>query len=929
MSGLGVSYLPPTENVAIFDSSLFNRNDETLTYGEMLTKFLTFPVAQGPESLEDTSIYGSLTIENDGDRINLSTPAYTSVVIGDNTTLPDGTPSDSVFIGNKAGENITSTAFGCVAVGQDSFSNTTNISSAITEFYNTAIGSSCLNKATNQFNDTLSNTAVGYSCLSQLERGSNNTAIGVQAGGFGASNNFDNGSLNTFLGAKTGCLDSIGTLTHSTAVGAEAIISDNNQIQLGTASDYVNIPNLIKFPSGQTQINSATATFNEATTSASVSYTNTKYYDSTINFSSNQNTTITIIPPQAGNYLKIYNDCQFFAVLNIDGVKTFTGEWGNGDPTIRLNANSWSLLYAINSTSWMVMDRSSDQVFDTIPITTTTNYELHYNFLNCYLQLSPDASTGRNVTIPSPTAIFSRNKFMRIANASSSFPLTIVSTGINFSGKFGSGTTTYTIPANSSVELLSNGTNWLVIDRSGNQTYYFNGNGIINDWTLNNQYLNSLVEFVASDNAINTNPTFNITASITAGSNLLVVSFTAGSIPVGSSITTGGRTYYIISQDYTAGGSSGGTGSYRLSGYFTTAVASGTLSVKPSSNVANGGTITITTSTSNISTANILTAGAGTIDAGAQLTVQTLPTNISNTIERIGSTGTTGTYLFSAQNSANTTGRVFYSTSATTLLLPVPSTSNLGQTITIKNSSYAPVNITTSARTAIFTGKYSASYVITSSTLDTAVVPAKNHLLRAQQQGVFRSDGTNWEVVEGTSFEGTRAFFVNSVTSSSQIDGTIASVPFSPLYTNTSCLYGLVSNAGIGSGAYAVNMYPFPITVQITFNCLWLSPAVSPVTNIIPQRRIGIQYNGVSSTGTLYLNTNIGSSSIIPENTSIVSGVNTVYSLTATTILQMVSGVITLNPGDQIGVITTKYNGTNSPAGLEGVSGFVYINRIA
>ncbi len=629
--------------------------------------------------------------------------------------------------------------------------------------------------------------------------------------------------------------------------------------------------------------------------------------------------------------MNIYNNSDHVLTLLTTGID-IRGKYGRSsgagaNNTIPMPPHSSVVLYS-NGSNWVANERSYNPTYFITLSTPSTDASSFNYFSDATINISSTAVTNNILVIPPPN----RNEIDNATNTfsnTSAYSISLSITAGTFAGKYGSGTTTLLIPANASVQVLTDGTNWLVTDRSGDQTYYFNGNGIINDWSSNNQYLNSLVEFVASDNAINTNATFNITASITAGSNLLVVTFTTGTISVGSSITTGGRTYYIISQDYTGGGTAGGTGSYRLSGYFTTAVASGTLTLKPSSNVVNGGTITITTSNANISTGNILTAGAGTIDAGAQLTIQTLPTTICNLIERIGATGTTGTYYISAQNSANTTNRAFYSSSATTILLPVPSTSNLGQTITIKNSSYAPVNITTSARTAIFTGKYSASNVITNSTADTAVVPAKNHLLRAQQQGVFRSDGTNWEVVEGTSFEGTRAFFVNSATSSGQIDGTIQVVPFTPLYTNTSCLYGLVSNAGIGSGAYAVNLYPFPITIQITFNCLWLSPAVNPVTNIIPQRRIGIQYNGVSSTGTLYLNTNIGSSSIIPENTSVVSGVNTTYSLTATTILQIVSGVITLNPGDQIGVITTKYNGVNSPAGLEGVSGFVYINRIA
>jgi hypothetical protein len=222
------------------------------------------------------------------------------------------------------------------------------------------------------------------------------------------------------------------------------------------------------FPSGEKQLNSATATFNETTSSSTVSYTNTKYLNSTINFTSNQNTTITIPIPVIGSYLKIFNNCQYYATLNIDGTKTFTGEWGNSDPTIRLNPNTWSLLYATATTGWNIIDRSANQIFDTLSITTATSYEPHYNLLNAYVPFSPDASTGRNVTIPLATATFSRNKYIKISNANTSNPLTIVTTGNSFLGKYGSGTTSLIIPINTWVELFSDGTNWLVNDRSIN-----------------------------------------------------------------------------------------------------------------------------------------------------------------------------------------------------------------------------------------------------------------------------------------------------------------------------------------------------------------------------------------------------------------------------------------------------------------------------
>ena len=60
MSGLGVSYLPPTENVAIFDSSLYQQNTEPLTYQQAIQEFLAYPQAQGTETLQNTNVAGTL-----------------------------------------------------------------------------------------------------------------------------------------------------------------------------------------------------------------------------------------------------------------------------------------------------------------------------------------------------------------------------------------------------------------------------------------------------------------------------------------------------------------------------------------------------------------------------------------------------------------------------------------------------------------------------------------------------------------------------------------------------------------------------------------------------------------------------------------------------------------------------------------------------
>ena len=55
-----MSYKPPRENLPIFDSSLFN--DANTAIPDVSDTYLTFPVAQGAETLKDTTIDGDLLV---------------------------------------------------------------------------------------------------------------------------------------------------------------------------------------------------------------------------------------------------------------------------------------------------------------------------------------------------------------------------------------------------------------------------------------------------------------------------------------------------------------------------------------------------------------------------------------------------------------------------------------------------------------------------------------------------------------------------------------------------------------------------------------------------------------------------------------------------------------------------------------------------
>ena len=54
------SYKPPSENLPIFDSSLFD--NANVAVPDVSDQYLTFPIAQGAETLQDTTVAGDLTV---------------------------------------------------------------------------------------------------------------------------------------------------------------------------------------------------------------------------------------------------------------------------------------------------------------------------------------------------------------------------------------------------------------------------------------------------------------------------------------------------------------------------------------------------------------------------------------------------------------------------------------------------------------------------------------------------------------------------------------------------------------------------------------------------------------------------------------------------------------------------------------------------
>jgi hypothetical protein len=745
--------------------------------------------------------------------------------------------------------------------------------------------------------------------------------------------------------------------------------------------------NLI-FPSGEVQTNSATATFNESTTSEGVVYSLSKYLNSTINFSSNQLTSIFLPTPVTGRYLKIYNNCNFSGTLRITAItgtagistttltvqsavgslvvgsvlaingkivtitafgsgsggvgtytitpsqatpitngtaftasiltNTFVGEYGNSDPSILLNPNSWSLLYATNTTSWSIVDRSANQIFNPISVTASITYEPHFNFLNAYVPFSPTSPTWQ-VTIPLPTSIFSRNKYLKIANSNTSNSLTIISTGIAFLGKYGSGTTSLTIPVNNWVELYSDGTNWLVNDRSSNFNYFLFGTGTTLNWsTDNNQYFDSVVEFVPPDNALNTASTVTGTAT-QSGWVLNVTSITSlggNLITAGSVIEINSRKLIIRCQ---LSGTLGGTGGYLVN--LTQTLGSNSFTAYVNTGILSSGTIAIATNQNTMyNNAVISSVPTGSLSPGPA-TIIGIPLNST-------SVGSIPFYAISNTISGNclvSTGGIqslntsYFSTSGTNITLPDASSSNIGRTLKIVNSSNNPIYFTTSSGLSQFNGTFGP--------ITTTGVFQTFYILRQSETLSIKSDGTNWETQIGTSLGGAKAYVRGSNANTNTSDNVVAGINNFYTLDNT---YSNLTGIHSPSAGQFFNYYPFSITVNISVVLQWSTPANATTTSPV---RIGSITTTAFSQTSPVINSLANTTAIVNYVTypfSILTPATGVMTPLAISLNQTFNGTFTLEPYEAFTVNYGKING-NSGTGAQEVLGSatVYINRVA
>jgi len=236
------SYDPPTEDIGVFNSSLFTSTSENITQSYADTHYLKYPNSQTSTETINSLVATTLLATNDATINGITVgrgagSVATNIAIGDNALSVSGgnnniaIGTDSVINGGVRGIGIGVEALyngggvDCVAIGYKALHENPGAN-------NTGVG----NQALNAVNGSgANNTGVGLQAGTSNTSGSNNTYIGYQAGSAGTANT--SGANNTFIGYQTKA--TAANYTTSTALGAGAEITASNQIVLGTTTETV------------------------------------------------------------------------------------------------------------------------------------------------------------------------------------------------------------------------------------------------------------------------------------------------------------------------------------------------------------------------------------------------------------------------------------------------------------------------------------------------------------------------------------------------------------------------------------------------------------------------------------------------------------------------------------------------------------------
>lgn len=733
-------------------------------------------------------------------------------------------------------------------------------------------------------------------------------------------------TIPTLSASTNGLLNSVVTFSNQSAFNSTLSSGSNFTGLFGTQTTSITLypySNIILQPNATTFTYDVIAR-NPSQITQAISYTGTtitltyNQIDSIINLSGSTNTTLNLPSPLiasnpniTGRYYRVYNNGSALITVGAGGA-TFTGSYGNASANISLLDNTW-YNFTSNGTTWDINERSSNITFSNTLI-GNVNYASNANYTDATIRLSSNGAY--TVTLPSPTTTTTHTTTSKYIN-NSVYNLTLsIGAGI-FTGKYGTGTTSYLLLPNTSVELYSDGSNYFCQDRSSNYIYnYYVGSSTLN-WSSSNQYLDCQVNIAAPDDttAIAAAGSSNLSGTATqAGTVLTIATLTTGTISAGSVISITGFSKVIVYSQLT--GTLGGVGTYEVNivqtvasataftgFYATTTVMTGTLSQAIFSSFTG---VNIPTAT-----VNTITTGGNNFNSGTSIYASGMPNNYSY-IMATANSGGVGSYQISTAPAAAITTQTYYATAAGTIQIPTPSTTYLNRRMTFTNNSYNCVSITTTGGTALFGGLY--GQLLNASTGTTPATNDTQYLLRPAKTVVLECDGTNWNAIVGTSVSATKMFQSGNVNTGTA-DGAAANVStISPVYCTDGGLYSLQNSASNGA---IINTSPYPMTLLVTLRASWNTPTTTTGTSI-STRTIGINTSTIL-TGGAGTNFQLPLTQTTTPNTQAITTASTGTLTYSGSLVQTHSQIVVLNFGDSFRVQIYKTSGAAATETLSGI----------
>ena len=310
------------------------------------------------------------TVKNEGISVGAGYSQNTAnTSIGFGTLAGNINGKNNIALGNYTLSQTTTSDN--VAIGYNSLVNN------IVGIQNIAIGSDTqLNNTTGSKNITIGHTS-GYS----NSEGTGNTFIGDNAGYFNRD-----GSSNTFIGRNTG---GTGDFSHSTAIGADSIVTEDNQIVIGTTDDNVKIPGTIEL-SG---IFNGDVSFNDnvdvkgATTLTSLTVAGNGQFktltvDSTSLFSSNITTTAELDVQSSikvsnaailSSTLKVFNAATLSSTLSVSNATSLSSTLSvDGDTSLRSRLVVTGDVSLNHDVTIQNLDITGNATFDKLDVTGAT-----------------------------------------------------------------------------------------------------------------------------------------------------------------------------------------------------------------------------------------------------------------------------------------------------------------------------------------------------------------------------------------------------------------------------------------------------------------------------------------------------------------------------------------------------------------------------